>query len=84
MTQLLLEAVMTLFSVMVEMTLLILEPEMTLLPVELVMTPLMVDSEQISQSSLGIKEIIRLKKFHMPNIESRIIKGQMVLIPLPI
>ena len=72
------KAVTILFSVMVEMTPLILEPEMTLLPVDLVMTPLMADSEQISLSYLGIKEIIRLKKFHMPNIVSRIIKGQMV------
>ena len=58
MTQLLLEAVTILFSVMVEMTPLILELEMTLLPEDLVMTPLTADSEQISQSSRGIRLII--------------------------
>ena len=72
------KAVTILFSVMVEMTPLILELEMTLLPEDLVMTPLTVDLAVISLSSLGIKEIIRLNKFHMPNIVSRIIKGQMV------
>ena len=72
------KAVTILFSVMVEMTPLILGLEMTLLPGDLVMTLLTADLAVISLSSRGIKEIIRLKKFHMPNIVSRIIKGQMV------